>query len=110
MRFELTTPTLARSCSTPELRPLLGRNRPGGLGRAVYKPKAGPDARGRLQWLSRLLPAQPRQRLGDRLGRLEPALGLVGFGLAARDFLAFHVVALPALLSWPPRRAGSASC
>ncbi len=24
MRFELTTPTLARLCSTPELRPLMG--------------------------------------------------------------------------------------
>ena len=26
MRFELTTPTLARLCSTPELRPLLPRS------------------------------------------------------------------------------------
>ncbi len=29
MRFELTTPTLARLCSTPELRPLEGRWEPG---------------------------------------------------------------------------------
>lgn len=45
MRFELTTLTLARLCSTPELRPhpWVG---------AIYK-LSGPAARGKVRWADR---------------------------------------------------------
>ncbi len=39
MRFELTTPTLARLCSTPELRPLERLVHP--QQRGVYAPRSG---------------------------------------------------------------------
>ena len=70
MRFELTTLTLARLCSTPELRPLDGRRLASGFGgrkspRAENVIQILPEAKGLPgPWPSILLPPKAKERAG----------------------------------------------